>query len=226
MLLPSIIALSITAISSGLIVSAVGYYTPPMLLGSTMMAVAFGFFTTFNPDTGRAAWVGWQVMFGLGMGLAIPQPWSAIQTALEAKDIPAGTAAVGFAISIGAALSTCVSQNVFTNLLRRGLSNVAGIDVEKTINQGPTNLSHSVPASKRGQVIDVYNFALTRTFWTCVAVTFLGMVAAIGMDWNSVKGVKEDAGGESTTAGVETEIVVDKNTTNEKDTGGQEGSGS
>jgi hypothetical protein len=34
MLLPSIIGLSVAAISSGFILSAIGYYTPLMLLGS------------------------------------------------------------------------------------------------------------------------------------------------------------------------------------------------
>ncbi|KAE8410912.1 major facilitator superfamily domain-containing protein [Aspergillus pseudocaelatus] len=124
MLLPSIIGLSIAAISSGFIVSAIGYYIPLMLLGSTMMAIGFGFLTSFTPRTTDSAWIGWQVMLSIGIGLAFPQPWSATQTALDAKDIPVGIAAVGFSISIGAAISISVSQNIFTNLLREGLSSV------------------------------------------------------------------------------------------------------
>ncbi|KAL4867236.1 hypothetical protein BDV12DRAFT_198445 [Aspergillus spectabilis] len=109
MLLPSIIGLSVAAISSGFIVSAIGYYTPLMVLRSTMMAIGFGFLTKFTPRTTHAAWIGWQAMFSMGIGLAFPQPWSATQTALELKDISVGMAAVGFSISIGAAL--CMKWN-------------------------------------------------------------------------------------------------------------------
>ncbi|KAL2814836.1 major facilitator superfamily domain-containing protein [Aspergillus cavernicola] len=191
MLLPSIIGLSVAAISSGFIVSAIGYYTPLMLLGSMMMAIGFGFLTAFTPTTGRPEWIGWQVMFSIGLGLAFPQPWSAIQTALDAKDIPIGMAAVGFSIALGAAISISVSQNIFTNLLQQGLSNVPGLDIADIINQGATNFLDNVPASERGRVVDIYNSAVTRTFWTCVAVVCVGMVAALCMKWNSVKGDKK-----------------------------------
>lgn len=157
-----------------------------------MMAIGFGFLTTFEPSTGSSAWIGWQVMFGFGMGLAIPQPWSATQTALAAKDIPAGMTAVGFAISIGAALFISISENIFTNLLRQGLSGISGINTENIIRQGATNLLQTVPASARVQVVHVYNSAVTRVFWCSVAVVCLGMLAALGMDWNSVKGGKKD----------------------------------
>jgi len=190
MLLPSIISLSVAAISSGFILSVIGYYTPFMLLGSTMMAIGFGFLTSFRPNTGPSAWIGWQVMYGIGMGLAIPQPWSAIQTTLAIEDIPAGMTAIAFSISIGAALFISISQNIFTNLLRQGLSNIPNVD--GIIKQGATNLLQSIPASEKLQVINVYNFAVTRTFWSCVAVVCLGMVAALVMDWNSVKKAKRD----------------------------------
>ncbi|KAB8245115.1 major facilitator superfamily domain-containing protein [Aspergillus flavus] len=192
MLLPSIIGLSVAAISSGFIVSAIGYYTPLMLLGSTMMAIGFGFLTSFTPRTTDSAWIGWQVMFSIGIGLAFPQPWSATQTALDAKDIPVGMAAVGFSISIGAAISISVSQNIFTNLLREGLSSVPGLDVGNVIEQGATGFLNNVPASEKERVIDIYNSAVTRTFWAGVAAACVGLVAALCMKWNSVKGAKKE----------------------------------
>lgn len=194
MLLPSVISLSVAAFSSGFVVAAIGYYTPHMVLGSALMGVGFGFLTTLSPNTGPAAWIGWQILFGLGMGLAIPQPWSAIQTALAAEEIPLGMTAVSFAISIGAALSTSVSQNVFANLLRQGLHGVPGVDADAILHSGVTDLLQAVPDSERAHVIGVFNFALTSTFWVCVVVVALGMVAALSMDWNSVKGGKEESG--------------------------------
>ncbi|KAK6813035.1 hypothetical protein RU639_010755 [Aspergillus parasiticus] len=193
MLLPSIIGLSIAAISSGFIVSAIGYYTPLMLLGSTMMAIGFGFLTSFTLRTTDSAWIGWQVMFSIGIGLAFPQPWSATQTALDPKDIPVGMAAVGFSISIGAAISISVSQNIFTNLLREGLSSVPGLDIGNVIEQGATGFLKNVPASEKEWVIEIYNSAVTRAFWAGVAAACVGLVAALCINWNSVKGAKEES---------------------------------
>ena len=187
MLLPSVIGISVAAIGSGFIVSAIGYYTPLMLLGSTLMAIGYGFLTAFTPTTGRAAWIGWQVMFSIGFGLAISQPWSAPQTVLAQKDIPAAIAAVAFSVNFSATIFISISQNIFTNLLRQGLPHVPGIDVDDIINQGATKLLETVPASEREQVVGVYNFAITRTFWSCVAVSCVAMVVALGMKWNSVK---------------------------------------
>lgn len=192
MLLPSIIGLAVAAISSGFIVSFVGYYTPLMLLGSTMMSIGYGFLTTFQPSMGPPAWIGWQVLFGLGIGFAFPQPWTAIQTALPAEDVPVGLSAVSFAISIGAALIISVSQNIFTNLLRSGLSDIPGVDVDGIISHGATGLLDIIAPAQRDGVLRAYNWAVTRNFYICLAVALLGLVAALGMEWKSVKDPKKN----------------------------------
>lgn len=196
MLLPSIISLSVAAISSGFILSAIGYYTPLMLLGSTMTAIGFGFLTAFKPSTSHASWIGWQVMFGVGVGMSFPQPWSAMQTALAPGDIPLGMAGVGFAISIGAAIAISLAQNVFTNLLRQGLRSAAipGPEIDDILAQGATGLLQHVPRGQKVLVIGIYNSAVTRCFWVGVAAACAGLVAAMSMNWNSMK-QKEVKGG-------------------------------
>ncbi|KAI1432072.1 MFS toxin efflux pump [Xylaria sp. CBS 124048] len=190
MLLPSIIGLSVAAISSGFIVSFFGYYTPLMVLGSTMMAIGYGFLTSFTPDTSTASWIGFQVLFGVGIGFAISQPWTAIQFALPPDDVPAGLSSISFAISIGAALIISISQNIFTNLLRDGLSSVPGVDVDGIIIHGATDLLKIITPEQKDGVLNAYNWAVTRTFWACVAVAIVALLAALLMEWKSVKGPK------------------------------------
>ncbi|RWA08554.1 hypothetical protein EKO27_g6554 [Xylaria grammica] len=197
MLLPSIIGLSVAAITSGFIVSFFGYYTPLMVLGSIMMAIGFGFLTTFTPATGPPSWIGWQVLFGVGIGFAISQPWTAIQTVLSAEDIPVGLSAISFAISIGAALIISISQNIFTNLLRDGLSDIPSVDIDSIISHGATDLLKAIPSSQKDRVLGAYNWAVTRTFWACVAVALLGLLAALCIEWKSVKGPKKGVADET-----------------------------
>jgi MFS family permease len=162
-----------------------------------MMAIGFGFLTAFTPSTGTSSWIGFQVLFGIGLGFAFPQPWTAIQTALPSEDIPVGLSAISFAISIGAALIISISQNIFSNLLREGLSDIPGIDVEAIISHGATDLLNIVtPEEKEGALI-AYNWAITRTFWACVATALVGLVAALCMEWKSVRNTKKEADAEA-----------------------------
>ncbi|KAI0809858.1 MFS toxin efflux pump [Xylaria sp. FL0064] len=188
MLLPSIVGLSVAAISSGFIVSFFGYYTPLMILGSTMMTIGFGFLISFTPTTGISSLIGWQALFGIGIGFSFPQPWTAIQTALPAEDVPVGLSAVSFAISMGAALIISISQSIFTNLLRDRLSAIPGVDVDRIISSGATDLLKIIAPSEKDRVLNAYNWAVTRTFLVCVAVSILGLLAALFMEWKSVKG--------------------------------------
>ncbi|KAI1294502.1 MFS toxin efflux pump [Xylaria venustula] len=187
MLLPSIVGLSVAAIGSGFIVSFFGYYTPLMVLGSIMMTIGFGFLTSFTPTTGLSSLIGYQVLFGIGIGFAFPQPWTAIQIALPPEDIPTGLSAVSFAISIGAALIIAISQSIFTNTLRGSLSAIPGLDVDRIIRSGATDLLKIIKPSEKDVVLNAYNWAVTRSFWACVAVSLVGLLAALCMEWKSVK---------------------------------------
>jgi len=53
-----------SAISGGLI-SAPGYYTPFMILGTVLMTVGGGLLTTLHIETTKAQWIGYPVLFGL-----------------------------------------------------------------------------------------------------------------------------------------------------------------
>ncbi|KAL4794555.1 major facilitator superfamily domain-containing protein [Aspergillus venezuelensis] len=196
-LLPSIIPLSVTAISSGFILSIVGYYTPLMLLGSAVTAIGFAFLTTFTSETGKEAWIGWQVLLATGLGLSFSMPWTVIQLALDRNDVAMGMAGVGFSIAFGGAVSVSVAQNIFTNLLRNGLEGIqdVDIDVDGIIEQGATGFLDGVSSGSRDVVLDVFNGAVTRCFWMGVVAAIVGFCAAVGMDRKSVKkegGKKEE----------------------------------
>lgn len=194
------IALSIASIGAGFIVTYIGYYTPLMILGSVLMALGFGFLTTFNPNTGYAAWIGWQVAIGLGGGLSFSQPFTSVQTALvDEADIPMGMSAVVFANTLGGTLFISVAQNIFSNLLSERLASIPEINVDEILNEGATNLVKSTPAAQLSAVLAGYNVATTSTFWIGVGCACFGMVAALGMKWNTVKKEDEAQGEDSNT---------------------------
>jgi hypothetical protein len=66
-----VLALVVESAMSGSLISAVGYYTPFMILGTALMAVGGDLPTTIHVETMKAQWMEYQVVFGSGLGLAM-----------------------------------------------------------------------------------------------------------------------------------------------------------
>lgn len=113
MSIPLILSLVVGSITCGGLVQRFGYYTPFMYLGAVVMSVGAGLITTFTPSTGHAHWIGYQVVFGLGIGMGMQQSNLAIQTVLKHKDVPSGAALLFFFQSLGGTIFVSVGQNLF-----------------------------------------------------------------------------------------------------------------
>jgi Major Facilitator Superfamily len=188
--LPFILALVVGSIFAGALVTNLGYYTPFLILSSCVMAVGTGLITTFQVDTPSHTWIGYLIIFGLGMGLGMQQPSLAAQVCLSKKDVPIGASLMFFSQSLGGAIFLCVAQNVFTNKLVSGLSDVAGLDASTVVNMGATDLASFIPANLLPIVLIAYNKALTTTFYVPVAIASISIFAGLCMEWKSVKGRK------------------------------------
>lgn len=90
--LPLILGLVVVSILSGVAVTVIGYYTPFILLSSVLMAIGAGMLSTFETDTNSPRWIGYQFLFGAGVGFGMQQPLIAVQTALASADVPIATA--------------------------------------------------------------------------------------------------------------------------------------
>ncbi len=99
--LPMILSLVVSSLIAGGIITVIGYYTPFMILSSILMAVGVGLISTFTPSTGHAHWIGFQVLYGLGVGFGMQQTMIAAQTVLSLQDIPTGVSLVMFMQTIG-----------------------------------------------------------------------------------------------------------------------------
>jgi MFS family permease len=67
-MIPLVLSVVVGSISSGGLVQRLGYYVPFMIVGACLMAVGSGLITTWNMETQKGEWIGFQVLFGLGVG--------------------------------------------------------------------------------------------------------------------------------------------------------------
>ncbi|CAK5276200.1 unnamed protein product [Mycena citricolor] len=187
--LPMILSLVIASLIAGGIITAVGYYTPFMILSSILMGVGAGLLSTFTATTGHAHWIGFQIIYGLGVGFGMQQTIIAAQTVLELKDIATGTSLLMFIQTLGGALFVSVGENVFTNKLVSGIATHAPhVDPALILRAGATSLRNTVPAADLPGVLIAYNDALVSAFYVSVAMGALSLFGALGMEWKSVKG--------------------------------------
>lgn len=187
--LPAILGLVIFSMLAGGLVTYFGYYTPFMLLSSVLMAIGAGLLTTFETDTNAGKWIGYQLLFGAGVGFGMQQTLVAVQTVLPAEDIPIGTATMMFSQTLGGALFISVGQNVFTNQLIKNLHAVVpDLDSSFVLSVGATELKHQIEEKFLPGVLAAYNLSLTQTFYVSVAAAAVSIVGAAFVEWKSMKG--------------------------------------
>jgi hypothetical protein len=191
---PLILGFIVFALIAGILTSVLGYYTPLMIASSIIMPVAVGLLSTFQPSTPSSQWIGYQALFGFGVGCGIQQPLLVIQTVLPEPDVPVGTALITLTQSLFGAVFVAVAQNVFENQLAKNIHAILPeFDTSILLNGGATTAIANVPPEFQSQFIDSYSKSITQTFYIALALGALSLVGSLGTEWKSVKKGKEEA---------------------------------
>lgn len=188
--LPMVLSLVVAAIASGAIITNTGYYNPWMFMCSTLMSIGTGLITTFQTDTGSPKWIGYQIIFGLGLGMGMQQASTAAQAVLAPNDVSIGVSLMFFGQSLGGAVFVCIGQAVFTNNLADSLGQIPGLEPSLIIRTGATELRDVIAIQDLPAVLFAYNGALSKAFAVALAAACFSIVPACGIEWKNVKGLK------------------------------------
>ena len=112
------------------------------------------------------------VVMGFGIGFVMPNLTTAIQNAVERRDLGAATSASAFLRSLGGALGVALSGAILTTRLHGAASIAFG---------GKQNLDHIVRLSpaQHAAVVDVYAHALSATFLAGAAIAGCAFVLVL-----------------------------------------------
>ncbi|KAL3469898.1 major facilitator superfamily domain-containing protein [Aspergillus californicus] len=193
--LPMVLSYVFFSLSGGFLTSLLGYYVPFAYLTVIFMSIGSGLLSTLSVTSGSAEWIGYQFLFGAGVGYGLQTAFAAPQCALPIEDIPIGTAIVMFLENLSAAVFVSVGQNVFTNQLTANVRTYApSVDTARLIAGGATEVRSIVPEAFYDAVLFAYNKALTQTFYVGVALSCIGIFGVVFMEWVNVKGDKAKEG--------------------------------
>ncbi|KAE8388978.1 MFS general substrate transporter [Aspergillus alliaceus] len=185
--LPLMISMVAGSISGGTLNTKIGYYTPLAIVGTCLMCVGNGLLTTFKVDASAGKWIGYQILYGLGLGLSFQVPNLATQASLPKTDVPTGLALMLFVTLLGASVFVSAGENVLANQLVKRLAGVKGVDASMIISGGATSLLQSLPDDVRNTALVAYNEALRDVFRVGLIPTCLSVLGAVSLEWRSVK---------------------------------------
>ncbi|KAJ7137174.1 putative efflux pump antibiotic resistance protein [Mycena epipterygia] len=189
--LPMVLSVVLATLAAGALITAIGYYTPFMILASILVAVGAGLLSTLGVDTGAGHWIGYQIIYGIGVGAGIQQPLMVAQAVLKPADVPIGTSLVLFMQTLGGSVFVSVAQNVFRSRLLAGLiRRVPNIDPSIVLNSGATSLHSAVDPALLPEVLEVYNDAIVAAIYVCLAVAALSVVGSLATEWRNVRAPK------------------------------------
>jgi hypothetical protein len=182
MLIPMVAA----AILSGLLIRQVGYYTPVTIVGNCFAIIGAGLMTTLQVDMKQANWVGYQILYGFGLGCCQQGPTLAAQTVLKKRDIPVGSSLMLFSNLFGSAIFAAVGQSILNHELSSNLSHLPGFSNEELQRAGATSMV-DLPDSVKAEVLPGYNKAIQRVFLAGLIMNCVSLLGASAMEWKSTK---------------------------------------
>lgn len=181
-----VIPLIISTVVTGQLVSKVGYYTPFLIFGICLSSIGAGLITTLEINTSEGMWIGYQILYGFGLGCCAQAPNMAAQTVLSREDVAIGASLMFFGQQLFGTIFTTVGQSTIDNQLTHRLANF-NITPEVIQNTGATKILNLIPAEDHTAGLNAYNDSLRVCFRVALILACISILGALTLEWRSVK---------------------------------------
>jgi len=186
-LLPMVIPLIVSTLVTGQLVSRIGYYTPFLIFGVCVASIGSGFLTTLEVNTSKSRWIGFQILYGFGLGCCAQAPNMAAQTVLPREDVATGASLMFFGQQVFGSIFTTVGQSALDNQLTNYFAKFPNVTSEQIQNTGATELLHLIPPEDHLAGLNAYNDSLRVSFRIALILACISILGALFMEWRSVK---------------------------------------
>jgi len=190
-MLPMVVGIFSTSISSGRLMSKNGRYRIYPILGGALLTIAMFLMSTLAIDTPFWTIALFEFLLGAGLGFSMQTITVAVQNAIERRDMGVATSAVTFFRSMGGAFGTAIFGAVLTTRLTHHLTDTLPADVVAQIPAGATSDISKIaalPDAIKGPVLDAFMHAIQDVFRTGVPFMALAFVVAFFLKEISLKG--------------------------------------
>ena len=113
-LIPMLLAMVVSSIASGQLISRTGRYKVPILAGLAVMGVGYYMITNFDIYTTNQTLVEAMVLIGLGLGVTMQTYTLVVQNSVSRADMAVATSATQLSRSMGSALGLAIMGTILT----------------------------------------------------------------------------------------------------------------
>lgn len=185
--LPLVIGTSLFTIISGGLITVYGHFTPLMVIAAVITTIGAGLVYTLDLSSGPGAWIGYQALVGIGLGIGFQIPVIANQASVAPSDLSSVSAITLFVQTIGGAFFVSAGQTAFTNkLVARLPITASNVDPSKVIATGATELRKVFSAADLPGILEAYMDGLKIAFALCVALAGISVIIAIFSPWTKL----------------------------------------
>ena len=185
-MLPLVLGIFATSISSGQIMSRTGRYKWMPVTGSIVVGAALFALSRLQTDTTYPVLAVIMFAFGAGLGFTMQVVVTAVQNTVDRRHMGAATAAVAFFRSMGGALGTALFGAILNTRLAHHLAEVVPAQAQSQLGRataGANDISalRSLPEPVKTWVLTAFTKAMDDVFLVGVPFMVVAVVIAVFM---------------------------------------------
>lgn len=179
-MLPLVLGLLVTAITSGNIVSKTGRYKVFPVVGGLVMALGLFLLSTMEPSTSVALSSLYLFVLGMGIGLSMQVLTIIVQSSVPYTDLGVATSGVTFFRTMGSAFGAAIFGTLYANFLSDRLpAAIAESPGVTSADLATPSALHALPDNLIAPIVSAYSDSLTHVFLWAVPVALVAFVLAL-----------------------------------------------
>ncbi|OMJ09687.1 putative MFS-type transporter [Smittium culicis] len=181
-LLPFIIAMVISSVSCGLLISYTGYYKIFIQIGTLSITVALGLISTFNTTIARYKQIIYLFMAGIGISLCNQPMIICIQASTEPKYLATSTATLIFFRILSGTLGISLFSTILKNELNSRLASFVSLNpdfatfAENSKQSIESIYSPETPLAARVGIVHAYVKSIEFVFYVLIPIVGVGLI--------------------------------------------------
>ncbi|KAH8812400.1 major facilitator superfamily domain-containing protein [Xylogone sp. PMI_703] len=196
-LFPTATTIAPAAAITGVVITLNGRYRIYHFVGFILMSLGCGLFALLDENSNTGAWVGYQVLFGLGNGMVYNSMIPPLLASLPPSEVATATATWTFMRSFGSIWGIAIPSAIFNDrvnhLAAERLGNNPAVEAlllnGKAYERATSAFISSLAANLQPTVISIYVDALKTVWYASIAFAVIGLPIALfvkGYDLSNV----------------------------------------
>ena len=192
-MLPMVVGMFVTSISSGQLMSRTGRYKWMPITGSLLVGTALFLLSGLGVDTPYWHVALLMLLFGSGLGFTMQVVVTAVQNSVERKHLGAATASVAFFRSMGGAVGTALFGAILNTRLAQHLTEVVPASAQAQLGGAAASMNditaiHALPEPVKTWVLTAFTQAMDDVFLVAVPFMAVAFVIALTMRERPLQG--------------------------------------